>query len=258
VTRLYRETVGDGPDVVLIHGWGLHGGIWAPLMVELGTKFRVHALDLPGHGHSRDCPMPGATIEDLAHALLEAAPQPAVWVGWSLGGMAALAAARLAPKAVTKLALISTTPRFVSDAGWPHGLTAETFNRFATDLETDYRVTLWRFLSLQAGVDADGRAVLRTLRAHMAARAEPAPDALRHGLRLLHDTDLRPAIADITTPTRVWHGGRDRLVPLAAGASLVERIPRAGLETIEAAGHAPFLSHAPLMSGQLVSFLGQG
>jgi pimeloyl-[acyl-carrier protein] methyl ester esterase len=257
VTRLHRETAGHGRDVALIHGWGLHGGIWALLAAELSARFRVHTIDLPGHGLSRDCPMPGASIEDLALALLEEIPRPAAWVGWSLGGMAALSAARLAPAAVTKLALISTTPRFVAGDDWPHGLAAETFNQFAADLETDYRATLWRFLSLQVGSDEGGRDLLRGLRTHMAARAEPTKAALRAGLRLLHDSDLRPALAHIAVTARVWHGGRDRLVPRSAGEYLAGHLPHAGFESIDVAGHAPFLSHAPLMADQLMTFLEQ-
>lgn len=257
MSTLHIETAGDGPDVVLIHGWGLHGGIWAPLAAELSARFRVHTIDLPGHGHSHACPMPGTTIEDLAHLLLEEIPQPAAWVGWSLGGMAALAAARLAPSAVSRLALISTTPRFVVDTDWPHGLAAGIFNQFAADLETDYRATLWRFLSLQAGTDEGGRSVLRALRAHMTARGEPTREALRAGLRLLHDSDLRPMLAHIAVTTRAWHGGRDRLVPLSAGAYMAEHLPHASFESIDDAGHAPFLSHASLLAGQLTSFLEQ-
>lgn len=257
MNTLHIETTGHGPNVVLIHGWGLHGGIWAPLVEELSAWFRVHTLDLPGHGFSNACPMPGTQIEDLARLLLEEVPQPAAWVGWSLGGMAALAAARLAPAAVSRLALISTTPRFVADAGWPHGLAAETFERFAADLENDYRATLWRFLSLQVGAEGGGRDLLRTLRAHIAARAEPAQTALRIGLRWLQESDLRSTLAHISVTTRVWHGGRDRLVPLAAGVYLAGLLPRARLETIDDAGHAPFLSHAALLAGQLASFLEQ-
>jgi pimeloyl-[acyl-carrier protein] methyl ester esterase len=169
--------------------------------------------------------------------------------------MAALAVARMAPAAVTRLALISTTPRFVTGNGWAHGLEPETFNRFAADLETDYRATLWRFLSLQVGAEENSRQEMRGLRAHMAARGEPAREALSAGLHLLQDSDLRAALAQIPVPARVWHGGRDRLVPHAAGEYLAGRLPRASFEFIADAGHAPMLSHAALLAGQLASFL---
>ena len=51
---MHIETVGQGPDLVLIHGWALHGGVFAPLVARLSGRFRLHLVDLPGHGHSRD------------------------------------------------------------------------------------------------------------------------------------------------------------------------------------------------------------
>ena len=45
---LYRETRGTGPDVALLHGWGLHGGIWHHVAADLEANWRVHLVDLPG------------------------------------------------------------------------------------------------------------------------------------------------------------------------------------------------------------------
>ena len=51
---MHIETCGSGPDLVLIHGWAMHGGIFAPLTPLLREHFRVHLVDLPGHGYSVD------------------------------------------------------------------------------------------------------------------------------------------------------------------------------------------------------------
>ena len=51
---MHIETLGHGPDLVLIHGWALHGGVFAPLAERLASRFRLHLVDLPGHGYSRD------------------------------------------------------------------------------------------------------------------------------------------------------------------------------------------------------------
>ena len=51
--RLHVERLGSGPDLVLLHGWALHGGAWAPVAKRLAPRFRVHVVDLPGHGLSR-------------------------------------------------------------------------------------------------------------------------------------------------------------------------------------------------------------
>src|SRR5690606_2848134 len=48
----FVETHGAGPDLVLVHGWGLHGGLFGPLVPLLAERRRVHVVDLPGHGRS--------------------------------------------------------------------------------------------------------------------------------------------------------------------------------------------------------------
>ena len=50
---LHVEIRGTGPDLVLLHGWALHGGMWGPWLDELGRRARLHLIDLPGHGRSR-------------------------------------------------------------------------------------------------------------------------------------------------------------------------------------------------------------
>ena len=50
---LHVEVVGNGPALVLVHGWGLHGGVFAPLVERLSAEFQFHLVDLPGHGGSR-------------------------------------------------------------------------------------------------------------------------------------------------------------------------------------------------------------
>ncbi|MHB8535916.1 MAG: alpha/beta fold hydrolase, partial [Sulfuricaulis sp.] len=63
---IFYERSGHGPDVVLVHGWGLHGGVWADIARGLSKDFRVTVPDLPGHGRSRACRAPEFTPEALA------------------------------------------------------------------------------------------------------------------------------------------------------------------------------------------------
>ena len=55
---LHVEVVGHGPPLVLLHGWAMHGGVFAPLVARLRSRFTLHVVDLPGHGRSRDCALP--------------------------------------------------------------------------------------------------------------------------------------------------------------------------------------------------------
>ena len=78
--QLHVEVVGRGPPLVLLHGWAMHGGVFAPLVERLRERCTLHLVDLPGHGMSRDCGVPlalDACIDAIA-AQVPAAP----WCGW--------------------------------------------------------------------------------------------------------------------------------------------------------------------------------
>ncbi|MEY1674311.1 MULTISPECIES: alpha/beta fold hydrolase [Gordonia] len=110
--RLSVRDVGDGPGVLLIHGWSLSGEVWdRQIRVLAESGHRVVAMDLRGHGHS-DAPLDGYDIDSLQHDALEVIEQrglgSAAIVGWSLGGMVALRLARERPDLAGALVLVAT------------------------------------------------------------------------------------------------------------------------------------------------------
>lgn len=238
---------------MLLHGWGLHGGVWGNTIPALAADYRVHCVDLPGYG--RSAPPPGAyTLQALAETVCGAVPAGASWVGWSLGGMVALcAAAGGAP--IRRLGLVAANARFVAAPDWPHAVADEVLDAFIGQLSTDYRATLMRFLALQAKGSAQAREELRILREEVLSRGEPSLRALEGGLDILKTSDLREALARVRIPVLLINGVRDTLVPLAAAQAMAARFPAARVERIEGAGHAPFLSHADVFTTALREFL---
>lgn len=251
---IFIDSLGDGPLVVLVHGWGLHGGVWRDLAARLARSFRVLVPDLPGHGRSRGVHT-GASLTGLADDLSRRLAEPAIWIGWSLGAFVALVTARAHPQAVSRLVLVGATPKFVQAADWLCAMPPATLAQFARDLESDYRGTLMRFLSLQMGESEAAQAAVRELRALLLEQGEPDPAALQVGLQWLANTDLRADLPAITVPALVLHGSHDRLAPPAAAQFLAERLPAARLVLIPSAGHAPFLSHADATWNVLQQFL---
>ncbi len=251
IAALHCERIGTGPDLVLLHGWGLHAGIWAPLVEALALRFRLHLYDLPGHG--RSAPVETFTLESVCEALVQDAPEQAHWLGWSLGGMVALEFAARYPQRVTHLALLASNPKFVIGAEWPHALAAAVLDSFAHDLSTDYVTTLQRFVSLVARGASDS-GVLRTLRRALTAAPAPTQTALRGGLAILRDADLRPRVRELRMPV-LWLGGaRDTLVPITALRTMTTLYPHMQLREIESAGHAPFVSHPQACAQALTEF----
>lgn len=238
---LHVETCGAGENLVLLHGWGMHGGVWEGVKAALAASFRLHVVDLPGHGAS--AAIPGDALEKLVEETAAALPERAHWCGWSLGGLVALEAARRFPQQVARLVLVATTPCFAQREDWPCAMAPETLHEFAAALESDHEGTLKRFLSLQVRGDAAAKAVLRQLRDTLFARGRPAVAALRGGLEILLTGDMRASLAAVAQPALVVHGRRDQLTPLAAGVWLAQHLPHARLNVIDGAAHAPFLSH---------------
>ena len=101
MTSVHVESVGSGPPLVLLHGWAMHSGLFAPLLPRLTDRFRVHLVDLPGHGHSPT--LSRYSLDTIAAAVGEAVSsaagtaEPVTVLGWSLGGMVALHWALAAP-----------------------------------------------------------------------------------------------------------------------------------------------------------------
>jgi pimeloyl-[acyl-carrier protein] methyl ester esterase len=245
---VHVETHGRGRDLVLLHGWGVQRAVWNDLASALANRYRVHCVDLPGYGLSAPC-MP-YTLDDMVDRLASALPGGLAICGWSLGGQLALRWARRAPHQVEHLVLIATTPRFVRDADWKHGIEADVLDRFACELERDPLVALNRFAALQAQDDSHANVINRRLRQCVAAACEPT--ILAAGLALLKHTDLRSEIGDIAQPALVVHGANDAVTPRGAGAWLAATMPAARWIELAATGHAPFISE-PLTFASYVS-----
>ena len=74
--KLHVETTGSGPDLVLLHGWGLHSGAWDDVLPRLAASATVHTVDLPGHGHSAE--FPAGPFDAAADAIAAVLPESCV------------------------------------------------------------------------------------------------------------------------------------------------------------------------------------
>lgn len=250
---LFVETSGRGQDVVLLHGWAMNSSVWQPVVEVLSQEFCVHAVDLPGHGQS---PMlEPYSLAQIVAELQQSFPWPAHVVGWSLGGAVASQWALTCPDQVRSLTLVASSPCFMQRPEWLCATAPEVLAQFATQLQTDWKGTLKRFIGLQVLGDAAARAVARTLTHELFQHGEPALAALASGLALLRDTDLRGQMADLCCPVLLQYGDRDALTPQATGQWLAKTIPDARLVMHAGAAHVPFISHPDAFNAALLEFL---
>lgn len=241
MAELHIETCGHGDvHMVLLHGWAMHGGVFAPLADALGERCTLHLVDLPGHGRSRDSELP-LEADACADAIAAATP-PAVWLGWSMGGLIALAAAEWYPDKVRSLAMLCSSPCLVRKTDWKYAVSAEIFDQFGADLDQGFHATLERFLALEALGSDQAMDESHKLRSQLFSHGEPDPGMLQQGLELLKQTDLRPALTRMKQPSAWLAGARDRIVPWQAMKWAAEQCD-GKFTRVERAGHAPFIGH---------------
>lgn len=228
----------SSPALVFVHGWGQAAQTWHAQIDYFGARHKVLAANLSGHGGAPDRP-----AEDWEDALLEALPdEPAILVGWSLGGMLALSVAARHPERLAGLVLLSATPSFRRRPGWRYGCADQVLERFRTGLQQDAARLLDRFFAMMLQGDKLDRENYLNIVRHTVDRRHPASkQGLEAGLQLLDTLDLREGLSGIDVSTLVVHGAADTITPVGASRYLAERIPGAKLR-IMPAGHAPHLT----------------
>ncbi len=250
---LHVERIGSGEPLLLIHGWGMHGGVWDSVAEQLAESFNVHIVDLPGYGFSVE--QEATTLDTIVDELSSGFSEPLTVCGWSLGGQVAMRWARREPGKVKRLILVTSTPCFTERADWSFGMEAEVLEKFAAELEQNHAATLRRFIALQLRGSENERELLALMRERLFSRGEPDINALRGGLEILRDADMRGELQNIGQPTLTIAGERDKLTPPEASHYLAQTLPNARGVEIKGAAHAPFLSHPDLFVEQIKRFL---
>lgn len=241
----------EKPALVMLHGWGMNSDVWQSVLPLLEPHFSITLIDLPGLGQS---PALDSFTFDLAvDALLASAPARAHWLGWSLGGQLAVAAAAKAPERVSALVMVASNPCFVAREDWASAMDTETYTGFKTALNENPAKTLTRFIMLQTQGAEAGRETLKLLKQLVKT---DSPAALAPALTLL-ETDARSALAGLSQPVLLQFGEKDLLVPVAVAEGCAQLNPSAKTSVFEGAGHLPFISHVDQWCGEVVSFLSE-
>ncbi|MDS1841503.1 pimeloyl-ACP methyl ester esterase BioH [Vibrio vulnificus] len=253
-TDLHWQTQGQGPDLVLLHGWGMNGAVWQQVVERLEPHFRLHVVDLPGYGHSAH--LHAASLEEIAQQLLEYAPKQAIWVGWSLGGLVATHMALHHADYVSKLVTVASSPKFAAEARW-RGIQPQVLSAFTEQLSEDFHTTVERFMALQAMGSPSARQDVKNLKQAVFSRPQPNPQSLLAGLQMLAEVDLRDHLPHLTMPMLRLYGRLDGLVPIKVAQDLEKALPTSEQFIFTQSSHAPFITESESFCHQLLSFAGK-
>jgi pimeloyl-ACP methyl ester carboxylesterase len=242
---------GQGPSVVLVHGYPLDGAMWSGVARTLSARFRVFKLDLPGHGEN---PAPaGTTLDDQAdylESLLRGIQARAGLAGFSMGGYAALSLMRRSPSSVGALALVDTRARADDEAGKAARDAAIAAVR-AGGTAAIAEPMIEKLLSASARRDAP--LVERLRRIILRQKSETVEADLAAMRDRADSTDLLPRLR---LPALVVTGEADVITPVAEGRGMAEAIPGARFLEISAAGHMTPMERPGAVAAALGDFFG--
>ena len=235
------------PQIVFLHGGAQNAHTWDTVVLRLGRP--ALALDLPGHGHSgwRDDGLytPATMADDVAVAMREHAPDAALVVGMSMGGMTSIALAAHHRELVRRLALVDITPgvdRSKSKAIVDFVNGPQTFPSFQALLDRTIEHNPTRTVSsLRRGIlhnavqleDGSWRWRYDRMNHRLAPDADAQPDDI--------EATMHPLWADfeaITAPIMLVRGATSPVVDDADVAEARRRQPTIRVEVVEGAGHS--------------------
>lgn len=251
---------GDGPPLMLIHGFTGRGSDWAPFLPDLLRARTTLTVDLLGHGDSESPADPARhAVErqaaDLAGILRRLGFVPADVVGYSLGARVALRMAVAEPNVAARLFLESPSAGIADLTGRATRRAADEQLAQLLDREgIEAFVDRWENLPLFAAEQAMPAAERARLHA---ARLRNRPEGLAASLRGAGQGAMEPIhdrLHSVTAPTLVLAGaldeaGSDRARAIAAG------IPGARLAILEGIGHAPHREAPGRFKSLLLDFL---
>ncbi|MHC4884404.1 MAG: alpha/beta fold hydrolase [Planctomycetota bacterium] len=217
------------PTICFVSGWSTTDAVWERVIARLPSS--VSIVHRPW-------------TEPLT---LSEGNGPLILVGWSLGGMRALAATQQDSSSVAGLLLVGTSLAFCGGEGFP-GTSTRVLKAMRLRLRKERRETLKDFaaLCLAPGANDESAERMRTMASTF------SDTELAVGLKALSELVLGDA--PLSMPGRVLHGSDDRVVPVDAGQFMTECL---GLDWqgVEGAGHALPLTHPDVIAAALMTLL---
>jgi pimeloyl-ACP methyl ester carboxylesterase len=249
----YVADAGDGPPVLLLHGFGDTADSWRRVVPTLVRDRRVIAIDIPPFGRSGQPKLRNGTgLVDWYPEFLEELYDKlgltrTILAGHSLGGAIALHAALERPEAIEQLVLVAPAGLGHGAPWWWHAVAGRPVN--------------WAAL-LRLPNPVAGQAIKTGMRSFLEERLMEDPRRLEdvidhfialHGGRkeleqLLaagralipgYDGTLIGRVSELDCPVTVIWGANDRLAPLAHADSFAAAVPQASIHVLERCGHYP-------------------
>ncbi len=252
--------------LVLLHGWGLNSAVWQPLITQLSADFKsnfhIITVDLPGFCENVEKKPQPYSLANITKQIDNAIEQPAIYLGWSLGGLVATEMALVYAEKVLALITVASSPRFLEEAAakenqaviWP-GIKPKVLAAFHQQLQVDTKKTIAGFLKIQAMGSPHIRDDIKQISQLVMQQQMPSKATLDESLNLLEVSDYRNKLVEIKQPFLRLYGSADSLVPKAVIKHVANIAKQSEQHIFEHASHAPFISHLDDFNEVLTTWL---
>lgn len=262
-TDLYFQDLGDGPPVVLIHGWPLSHRMWESQVAALtAAGFRCIAYDRRGFGESERATGGydyDTFASDLNDLLVHLDLRGVTLAGFSMGGgEVARYIGRYGEERIAKAMLLGAVPPFLlKTADNPDAVDQATFDGMIAGITADRLGFLDQFFPAFYNADTwapGSNADLIAFSKWIAWGASPL--GTRACITAFGTTDFRADLAKFTVPTMIVHGDADRIVPLEiSGQKSHALIKGSRIEVLHGAPHGFAATHAATLNALMIDFL---
>ncbi|MFA6126612.1 MAG: alpha/beta hydrolase [Bacteroidales bacterium] len=258
--RLHITDAGDGRPIVLIHGWPLSDEMYEyQYHALIENSFRVIGITLRGFGKS-DKPYGGYDYDihalDIKNVLSKLDVKDAVLVGFSMGGSIAIRYVSMFKGAhVSKLILCgAAAPIWTQRDDFKYNLPTSAVDELIELNYKDRPRLLSNFGKIFSATETSlNEGICSWLNG---INISASSYATAQCLMALRDTDLRPDLANITIPTLIIHGKKDKICSFDLAEQMKAGIKNSHIVAFEKSGHSMFLEETVKFNTELMKFAG--
>lgn len=237
---IYFQKVGKGPDLILLHGWGMEVSTWWPIVDLLKDNLTLWLIDLPGFGKS-DLPNKTWSVEDyadeIANFIREHRIKKPALLGHSFGGSVAIKLASKYPNLISKLILESSSgirpkPNLLNRL---FTAAAKLIKLLPNLLNIKEKLRNWFYKLIGSDYLTTGK--------------------LKKTFLKVIRQDLSEDAKKISQETLIIWGENDKTLPLARGKKLYQLIKNSRLEVMEEVSHAPHIKNPSFFTNYVKDFI---
>jgi sigma-B regulation protein RsbQ len=248
---------GNGPTILLVHGFGCDQNLWRPVADRLKSEFRLVLLDLVGSGSSDPQAWDAAKYSSLsgyADDILDVVEQldlrDVVFVGHSVAAMIGVLATLTDASRFAKLVMLTPSPCYIDDGDYRGGFSRADIDELLESLAQNFLG--WSRAMAPVIMGTPDRPDLQDTLADTFCRTDP--DCARVFARATFLSDNRADLPLVPLPTLVIDCSRDAIAPREVGAYVQAHIHGSRLVTLEATGHCPHVSAPDATASAIADF----